>query len=264
MSVVETTPKAVLGFLFDQERSFVHIRVTMKNSRGSLEKVLHVLTGLKVNVLSSFSNVAPGEKTGEWSAFAELAAETTPEAVVTALKATEGVIDAEIHLSEDGLLIESSHFPVLVGPGERVLLLPPEMLSGMFAKIKRTFGSGGETILYLQGKAAGVKGAGITIRDLGKERQRSLRDTSMPFVQTLGWGRARVLEHSEDFTRVKVSVTDCFECVGVRSTAMSCSFIRGVVAGVFSGMTNKQLEAEETSCVAAGAAACTFEIGERS
>jgi len=260
---METTPKSVLGFLFDQERSFMHIRVTMKNSRGSLESVLHVLTGLKVNVLSSFSNVAPGGKKGEWSAFAELAAETTPEAVTAALKASEGVLDAEVHPSENGLLIESSHFPVVISPGMRVLLLPPEMQSAMFSRIKRTFGSGGETILYLEGKAAGVNGAGITIRYLGKDRQKSLRNSSMPFMQTLGWGRARVLEHSDDFTHVRVSITDCFECMGVRSTTMCCHFMRGVVAGVFSGMTNKQLEAEETSCVAAGATACTFEIGEK-
>jgi predicted hydrocarbon binding protein len=257
---VDATEKTVLGFLYDPDKTFFHTRVTLKNSPGALGDVLRRLADLKVNVLSSFTSVIPGSQTGLWSAFVESPVGVTAERVTQALKASPDLLDVKITESEDGFLIDRAHFPVSVTPGMRVTLVPSEVLSEMLMKIKTVFGSGGETILYIEGKALGSNGRKIFSNVIGKERQRSLEDKGLPFLQAGGWGRFEVLAHSGDFTSVTVGVTDCFECIGQRAEARFCSFMRGVVAGVFSSLTGRALEAVETSCIATGDSACTFEV----
>lgn len=225
-----------------------------------LGDVLQRLANLKVNVLSSFTSVVPGQETGLWSAFVESAPGVTVDRVTEALRASRGLIDVKITESEDGFLIDRSHFPVSITPGIRVILIPPETLSETFKRIKTVFGSGGETILYLEGKAVGWKGRKMFYDIIGKERQRSLEDKGLPFLQAGGWGRIDVLGHSDDFTSVTVRAADCFECLRIRAEVRFCSFMRGVVAGVFSSLTDKTLEAEETSCIATGDSACIFEV----
>lgn len=155
---LEPKEKAILGFLYDPEKTFFHVVVTVKNTPGALKDVLDRIVALKVNVLSSFSSVVSGQDSGVWSAFVEGPERLTTEEISKSLKRSGFVLDQSVGKSEKGLLIDRVHFPAIATPGVRVILLPPDILSGTFEQIKSVFGTGGEAILYFQGKAAGSAG----------------------------------------------------------------------------------------------------------
>lgn len=69
-----------------------------------------------------------------------------------------------------------------------------------------------------------------------------------------------MVHHSDEFTRATVRVEECFECLGTKATTANCHFMRGVMAGAFSSLTDRPLMAEETFCAAMGGKACVFEV----
>jgi hypothetical protein len=63
--------------------------------------------------------------------------------------------------------------------------------------------------------------------------------------------------------RFQISFKGCAECAGLHGSGSMCFYHAGTFAGILSAMLDRELDAYETQCTAAGADACTFVIGKR-
>jgi predicted hydrocarbon binding protein len=63
--------------------------------------------------------------------------------------------------------------------------------------------------------------------------------------------------------RFEVTFDSCAECSGLHSHDPMCFFHAGSFAGMLAAMLDHEFDAWEIECVASGADACRFEIGER-
>jgi len=60
----------------------------------------------------------------------------------------------------------------------------------------------------------------------------------------------------EDFPDMTVRLSSCLECDGIRSEQTVCSFMRGLLSGVFSTIAGHVVHCGEPLCTAKGDSSC--------
>lgn len=164
-----------------------------------------------------------------------------------------------------GLIIDTASHPITAGRN-RSIIFRDLAYRGFLNGIKKQFGSGGEAFLYYEGNATGL-GLGklhaeaaeaVGLRDPAE----IFRRISAAMFQWAGFGRLEVLELSESGGRV--AIYDSFECeMGRGERRPYGTFIKGVIAGVFSSLFRKNFQAEEKECIAMDHPRCIFDITEK-
>lgn len=78
-----------------------------------------------------------------------------------------------------------------------------------------------------------------------------------------GWGDFSLRSLDLNGMTASVTVLNCLECAhesDPSSTLSSCDFVRGHLAGMFSEMFDKKMDATETLCVGRGHNRCQFDV----
>jgi predicted hydrocarbon binding protein len=129
-------------------------------------------------------------------------------------------------------------------------------LSQTFINIVKVFGSGGETLLYLQGKDFAMARFAVYKELLGPNPWDRLSEAAHIY-EALGYGTVAITRENGGKS-IGISVKDCFECSGARTNGRNCSFMRGVAVGSFSAVLGVEYKGEETKCRFKGSRVCEF------
>lgn len=251
-------PKAVNVAVFYPSKKVLLVTAELRDGLDVLISVLEVLRKAKANVLGSSSFIPKGATSGSWNAFVEgdkLDATELKEKIGS----LEGVVAVTTKESTNGLLVDSELFPLIWNGGDRMVMMRCRYLNATFEKMKETFGSGGDAIIFDEGFTFGNEAGKDFARALGKEFTRSHFRELLMVYQSVGWFRLEGVQPSKDGTIV-LRATENFECEGAKSEKPHSHFVRGHLAGAASAITGGKMTCEETKCIASGDPVCEFTL----
>ncbi len=262
----ELSPLNIARVVMAFGRRLIGFKIDMINKPGSLASVLAVTAKHNLNVLCSVvAALSPSdEQASMFLVLDATEAAVEPKILFEELKGLPDVLDIKMAEPEiDGLLIDPFHFPILVGGWRGMIYISGPVIS-MIERIKKEWGSAGETILFYEGVAAGE----ALERDwkpllpgfTGEEIAASL----LRIFKSLGWLRGEIVKWDEEAPEAIIRTYDLFECslAGPKDKPNSHLF-RGLLTGLVSKLMGKEVIAMETSCVAKGDPYCEFLIKRR-
>jgi predicted hydrocarbon binding protein len=229
------------------------------NNPGEMNQVATTLAKHGVNILSGFHEAA------RWSFFADLSQSDASAArlgeelgalpFVTKVRTQEGV---------NGVIVDGLHHPLAWG-NNRAVMFRLDTIASMFSRPRDMFGTDGpvaKVILHEMGRVAGQSSIRTISETIGKGRIREQLSNIMNVYAASGWGIFRLMNVDFDRGVAVVQAFDNFECAGHRGEAKKpySQFIRGHLAGLFSGVFGTRVSAVETHCIAQGVGFCQFEI----
>jgi predicted hydrocarbon binding protein len=265
---VTEAPKSKTAFvaeLVSGNSNLVEFSIELANTPGALAEVASILSKHKVNILTGFHDSL------QWSFFADVTKiESSIDDIVKEISSLAPV--SKVSVSEglsEGIIVDTLHQQLMWGPF-RTLLVRAEVVSSILDRVKGIFGAdgkAGKVIVYGMGEAAGRTFYKGIARQISPETIKSrLRDV-VGLGTAQGWGDFKLT--SVDLNKMKASVTvvNSFECANLQGGASSspdftCDFVRGHLAGLFSEMFGKRMNAAEVLCVARGHSHCQFDIQE--
>ena len=251
--------RVVFPFYYSPQRKLFHVVVKIRDVPGALAGVLTLLT-TELNLLGSTS-YSIEENSAMFSCFAEaLRKSETSDEIEGLLAASPWVLESKVAESKDGLLVDSFHTGVQVGNGEPYIMFPSAGMADIFEKLVKTFGSGGETILYELGRNFGYDRFELYKPLLGPE-PRTRVDEAAHIFEALGYGAANITQNPDG--SIRLVVKDCFECTTPSEIGRSCAFRRGLAAGSFAALLQHETQCKETKCRSKGAEFCEFIITPR-
>ncbi len=252
---IQRRRKVEYPLYYSPGRSLVHVVVKLDDSPGALARVLEAL-GAKVNLIGTNSYRM---KSGQaiFSGFAEvISASDNARTIRDQVVGVEGVAACDAWDSRQGLLVDRFHTGIQSGNGESYILLPAVALAQTFAKVVQILGSGGETILYMEGVSLAATRFEAYRRMLGTDPVGRVEEASHIY-EALGYGSSTItLEHSGKVVRLVQK--DCFECSGEIKGMTGCAFMRGLAAGSFAAVLGKEMKANEVRCRLRGDEECEF------
>ena len=258
---IQRRRKLVFPFHYAPGKRLLQIVVNLRERPGALAEVL-VALGSKVNLIGSTS-YRTGTSRGIFSGIGEFLSEKDGPKDIEALVAPlRSVVACQVWESREGLLVDRFHSGVESGMGEPYIMLPAAGLAQTFDKLIKTFGTGGETILYLEGKDFGLARFSLYRKMLGDDPAGRSEEAAHIF-EALGYGTGAV-EMVEPGKMVRIVRRECFECEGQPTNGHSCAFSRGLASGIFEALYGAPMTCEEVGCRLKGADRCEFVVKPRS
>ncbi|MDE1852661.1 MAG: hypothetical protein KGI38_02805 [Thaumarchaeota archaeon] len=238
-------------------RKLFHIIVHMSDAPGSMSAILDGL-GKRVNFIG-MTSYSLSDGTAMLTAFAESLSPTeTPERLKAVLVRLSANLEADVREGVDGLLVDTFHTGIRVGDDDYILMRR-EGLARVYDYIVKIFGTGGEVLLYEQGKALGKDNAQRRVKELGVENVVSDSSYLGRALTAQGWGVVESTTKPES-KEVRITVADCFECSGAERVRKGCDFYRGFWEGSAEVTRGKQPVVKEIECRLRGSKACVFQI----
>lgn len=251
--------RVVFPYYYSAHKKLFHVVARIRDVPGALAGLLTLLT-TELNLLGSTSYSIEGES-AIFSCFAEaLRKSETTEEIQGLLAKSPWVLESKVSESKDGLLVDTFHTGVQVGMGEPYVMFPSAGMADIFEKLVRTFGSGGETILYELGRNFGYDRFELYRPLLGPKPQSRVGEAAHIF-EALGYGASNITQNPDG--SVRIVVEDCFECVTPSEIGRSCAFRRGLAAGSFGALLGQEMQCQETKCRSKGAKYCEFMVAPR-
>lgn len=127
----------------------------LKNEIGALAEATSIVAKAGLNLTYSKTFALSGDDVAVWSFTGILGPNDDPNRIERALGDSPKVLACKIRVSDRGLILNDLQFPISIGEGERAMLVVPHALTSMFSRMTELLGSGGRTVLYEEGKAAG-------------------------------------------------------------------------------------------------------------
>lgn len=241
---------------FAEGKRLLHVVVHMSDAPGSLSAILDVL-GSRVNLVG-LTSYTLSDGTAMLSAFAEALPPGEPVSVTAqALKKLDAALEVRVTEGTDGILVDDFHTGMQVGDDDYIML-SREGLSRVFDHIVRIFGTGGEVLLYEEGKALGQQNSQRMLGALGSERVESAASYLLRSLTAEGWG---TVQSSKPGVRpFKVTIEDCFECKGGSNVRKGCDLARGFYEGSVEATRGVPAKVEEVECTLRGGKACVFHV----
>jgi predicted hydrocarbon binding protein len=238
----------VFPYYYSAHKKLFHVVARIRDVPGALAGLLTLLT-TEVNLLGSTSYSIEGDS-AVYSCFAEaLRKSETPEEIEGLIARSPWVLESSVTESRDGLLVDTYHTGVQLGSGEPYIMFPSAGMADIFEKLVHEFGSGGETILYELGRNFGYDRFELYRPLLGPDPQARLGEAAHIF-EALGYGTSTITRNPDK--TIRIVVEDCFECVTPSEIGRSCAFRRGLAAGSFGALLEKEVQCQETKCRSKG------------
>jgi len=249
--------KKIFPVHFAPGKKLFHIVVTLSDAPGSLSSILD-LVRTKVNLIGT-TTYTRSDGTAVFSGFSEaLSPNLTSKEVQKLIMSSKAAISAEVYEGKDGLLVDTFHTGFVVGD-EEYILMRRDGLVRVFDRVSKMLGSGGDSLLFEEGMAMGMRNSEMMIKNVGAKRVRDQMGVLNRFLSAQGWGilEAKTGPEKDGFT---VKVVDCFECSADDSARKGCNFMRGYLAGGARANFGKDYGSKETKCRLKGAEACEFQL----
>jgi predicted hydrocarbon binding protein len=226
---------------------------------GELVRVAQPFARHAVNILSGFHNT----NTSQWTFFTDFTeSDTTPAEIVRELEELAQPCKVAFKDAANGVLIDSLNFPLMWGR-HRVMIIRAEIMSATISCLWELFGKDSPVaavILHHMGEAGGRVTAALA-QEMGSEVSECI-PSILDLYSSAGWGVLNALNVDTTQGTVEVRAIDNFECLAHRGEGGVgySHFLRGHLAGLFSELFSKRVEAVETNCIVQAAPHCTFNI----
>jgi len=162
-----------------------------------------------------------------------------------------------------GVIFDDYFFPS-VADGERVVVFRRRTYEALFNGVKEKFGTAGEAMLYYQGFSIGAEIFNHYLEVAKSGRVEDLVAVAKAINMTLGWGIIDNIRIDRKKGRAKLRIYQNFECeLSHGKDKPQSQFYRGAIAGVFARFFGRDVEVEETKCIAMGDLYCEFEVKAR-
>ena len=185
----------------------------------------------------------------------------TPEEALRLVRKQRFVKNAHLITPNSMGILYDDHFFPLVISGRRAVIFRRRVYENLFNGIREKFGTAGEAMLYYQGYAVGQRMCQSYREDHGLKDPRELAELLMMDARTLGWGILEYAEINPEAGEATVRVYQSYECeTGKGSEKPYGHFTRGILAGFFANIFEKEAKAVETKCIATGDPYCEYVI----
>lgn len=232
-----------------------------KGVLSGLSKIADEL-GVTVKYIQFSMPMPGGEKTAKGIAFIDFSnAKVSPEEGLKILESKDYVKRAKIIYPVTERIISDNCFFPLVASNERVAIFRKSVYEALFEGIRKQFGSAGEAFLYYQGFAVGTKIFDDYLKIAGEMDAEKIAKVGNAVNMTLGWGIIELVEIDTEDKKALVRIYQNFECeLGKGRSNPYSQFYRGAIAGMFARFFGKEVEVEETRCIAKGDPCCEFYV----
>ncbi|MDG6951153.1 MAG: hypothetical protein JRN12_04845 [Nitrososphaerota archaeon] len=247
-------------FVYAPGEEMLRITSVHKNVPGSFSDLISRISEAKLNILSMTTSVMPGEKSATMTLVVENAGGLALSEIKSKLEPSALVPSIEVELPKSGLLVESKHFPIVMSGGERLVLMRTDMFLQMILGLKKTFGTGGDVILYRMGYTYGETAMKKLVSLMGKPYLRQNFNELVGIYTALGWSKPLFTKLVPEGPEAVARVEDSFECAGQRSALPASQFLRGHMTAVMDAVWGKRFRSKESKCLACGDGFCEFEF----
>jgi len=233
----------------------------------STPKTLHEMTEITekagLTVLSGyyFALKANGKEVAGFAFIDFTDGKMKPEEFVEEMEQLEVVKFVKlISPTKSGFISDIYFFPLIVS-GERVVLLRKSICEGFLSMVRERFGTAGEAFLYYVGFDVGTKALEDYRKLSASTRLEDIIVISRALSINMGWNVPEVVEIDLVNKRAVIRIHESFECeLGKKEGKPYSQFLRGVIAGIFSGIFRQNVKVEEVKCIAKGDPYCEFQI----
>jgi len=263
--MVNSEPIGILRFTLSPKRELYSYKVVVRHEPGIISRICSIPELKKVDVQHLTYAPISFKKRGRVSLF--LVADfkdsnVDPEALLEKLKATEGVLDAELgRVVFPGLIIDDFHFPIYLMKGYRAVIVDQGTLSGMLEGVRDEMGPAGEAFLYHQGFDAGRMAVDYWLSEMepviGVKTRREIWEAISRMIKALGWASVETLDWSDDGIGIRIRADGLVECQLLKRH-MGSHMFRGFISGILSRLFGKELLAKEVKCISKGDEYCEF------
>jgi predicted hydrocarbon binding protein len=255
--------KETIGYHYNPKKKVFLVSIDMKNDPSTLASITSLLSTEGITCLSGFISMNAGTNSGVWGFFAETEGDVKASQLKKLIESSPYVTGSVVLEGNEGLIVDSVHFPLKLNSGETMILARKEVFSDMFKRLGEIFGTGGETIVFEEGEAMGESDGRRLIDVFGREvALQNIPELSNLYL-TLGWGRPELVKfHGIPFSAT-IRIHDSFECAGQKSTKPHSYFVRGHMTGLINTLFQKKVTCIESKCAALGDPYCEFILSER-
>jgi predicted hydrocarbon binding protein len=256
---VERCRKKEFSFYYSPDSKTVHVVAKLRDEPGALASLLNLL-GTRLNLIGTTSYTIE-EGCAIFSSFGEALFDTdTAQSIRNVASHSPHVLACQVRESNDGLLVDQFHRGIQSEKGESYVMMHREGLARMFTEIRKALGSGGDVVLYLQGKSYGRSRVEALEGLFGPNPEAKLQELSHIY-EALGFGSSQITRSPAD--RMTLVLDDDIECSGNERYGQTCSFARGLVEGSIGAVLGKEMISEETKCRLRGDKQCEFTLRAR-
>jgi len=176
--------------------------------------------------------------------------------LVENIKKIEYVKKVEVyHPLKDGMLT-ASPFDILAVSGIRSMVWVKPTFRAFIKTFQEVIGSGGAAIIYNIGLIMGKGAFQYHMKIAGGDKREAL-SVNRDFFKACGLGDIEYKVINLD--KAVIRVYNSFECEVFKNLGRTAShFIRGIIAGWLSAFWEKDVEINETKCIAKGDPYCEF------
>ena len=230
---------------------------------GEIRAVADILERHKVNILSG------SHESARWSFFVDLSqSDASTAQLVQELKALPDIQTVQSQDGLNGVIVDALHHPLMMGKN-RAVLFRLDTIGSVFSRPREIFGAEGplgKVLLHQMGRAGGQSSLKAFSETMGRDRIREQLPNIMNMYAAGGWGIFKLMEVDFDRGVAVVQAFENFECATHRGKGGEpySQYVRGDLAGLFSEVFDKKVDAVETQCVVQGAPFCRFEIAPAS
>ncbi|MBO3798536.1 MAG: V4R domain-containing protein [Thermoproteota archaeon] len=209
-----------------------------------------------------FSNVEPHDGLMRAIVFLDFSnTSVTPEELLRLARKQPFVKSANlITPTLNGILSDTYFFPLVVGK-KRAVIFRRRVYESLFKGIREKFGTAGEAMLYYQGFAIGNRTYQAYREETGLEKPEELAGFMKIYLRTMGWGIMDIVSLNVEKGEAQIRIHQSFECeTGKDSETPYGHFTRGILAGYFASIFEKEAKVIETRCIAKGDPYCEYMI----
>jgi predicted hydrocarbon binding protein len=255
---IERQKKKEFPFHYSADKRIVHVVAKLSDEPGALASLLNAL-GTRLNLIGTTSYTIEGGYAISSNFGEALFDSDTPKSIHKVASRSPHVLACQVWESRDGLLVDQFHQGIQLDTGGSYVMMHRAGLAKAFGELTKLLGSGGETILYTQGKSYGHSRVENYRKMFGLNPTARLQELSHIY-ESLGFGAAQVTIESSG--KIRFVLTDDFECSTNERSGYGCSFIRGLIEGSVEIITRKEMTSEELKCRLQGDKNCEFVLSE--
>jgi len=141
--------------------------------------------------------------------------------------------------------------------GERVFIVSKTRIEDIFKRLSQIFKSGIEVLLLESSRTAGKHIADLTGEKAKTDIKRLLGEYINKFAQ-VGFGRVEVCEFEPKEARIRFRVWNNFFAEIRDGKSTYCSYIAGLVSGLYEGLLHETPSVKEVKCIGKGERYCEF------
>jgi predicted hydrocarbon binding protein len=247
--------KVEFPFHYSPDGRMVHIVVKMADDPGVLASLLGDFR-TEVNLIGT-SSYSMGDGSAIFSGFGRVLSPSEDAAAIKErLSKSPRVLSCQVSESEQGLLIDRFHFGFQTPNGDEYIMIPARALSSTYEAFVDKFKTGGETILFYQGRDYARARMGYYKTIVGSD-PKAIFNKLGGILRSLGWAATEITFDSSGRTLTCVN-TECFECSSKTKNGRRCTFLRGMAVGTAEVVFGREFSSEEPRCMQKGDPVCEF------